>query len=82
MRTFNFPLIKGSFSKEEAINLITRMTDVKIRFHEDKIHHSDNEEDIKMRENRIKQLQKDLYEARTYIEHQNGRVEINSEIVL
>lgn len=82
MEGFKFQLLKGSFTKEDALTLITRMTDVKIRYHEDKIEHSDNEEDIKMRENRIKQLQKDLYEARKKIEHQEGRIELQSEIAL
>lgn len=82
MKKYNFQLLKGSFTKDEAVSLLTRMADVKIKFHEDKIHTTSNEEDVKMRENRIKQLQKDLYEARLYIEKQNGRIELNSEINL
>ena len=82
MKTYNLQLLKGSFTKEEALNILTKMVDVKIRYHEDKIHSSSNEEDIKMRENRIKQLQKELYEARLYIEKQPARVELNSEITL
>lgn len=82
MKTFNFPLLKGSFTKEDAIDILTKMVDVKIKYHEDKIQHLANEEDIKMRENRIKQLQKDLYEARIFVENQNGRIVINSEILM
>jgi DUF4097 and DUF4098 domain-containing protein YvlB len=82
MKGYKFQLLKGSFTKEEAINLLTRLAEVKIRYHEGKISHSDNEEDIKMRENRIKRLQKDLYEARMYIEQKAGRVELNSEIAI
>ena len=77
-----FQLVKGSFIKQDALHIITRMIDVKIKFQEDKIKHTDNEEDIKMRESRIKQLQKDLYEARNYIEHQKGLVSIHSDISL
>lgn len=82
MKTYKFQLLKGSFTKEEAVNILTKMVDVKIKYHEDKIHHTSNEEDIKMRETRIKQLQKDLYEARIHIEKQNARIELNSEIIL
>lgn len=60
-------LIKGSFTQTEAIELISQMINVKIKFHEHKIENSHNEEDIKMREQRIKQLQKDLSEARQQI---------------
>lgn len=82
MKKHSFQLLKGSFTKEEALSILTKMADIKIKYHEDKIHNSSNEEDIKMRENRIKQLQRDLYEARQYIEKQNGRVELNTEITL
>lgn len=82
MKTYNFPLIKGSFSKEEALTILTNMVEAKIKYHEGKILMTSNEEDIKMRENRIKQLQKDLYEVRNYLDHRTGRVELNSEIVL
>ena len=63
----NIQLIQGQFSSQEAIDIITKMVHVKIKFHEDKIHSHANEEDIKMREKRIKQLQKELYEVRNYI---------------
>lgn len=56
----NITLVKGEFTAIEAINLLTEMVAVKIRFHETKIEKSYNEEDIKMREQRIKQLQMDL----------------------
>lgn len=82
MEKFTIQLIQGSFSKEEASHLIAKMIDVKIKFHEDKISNSDNEEDIKMRETRIKQLQKELYEARLFIQHKKDRVNINSTISL
>lgn len=82
MKTYNFQLLKGSFTKAEALSIITKMVDIKIKFHEDKIHNSLNEEDIKMRENRIKQLQKNLYEARLHIEKKTKKIELNSEIDL
>ena len=75
-------LIKGQFNAKEAIELITQMIHVKIKFQEAQIDDTSIEEDIKMRENRIKQLQKDLYNARNFIKQQEGKIAIDSEIKL
>ncbi len=75
-------LIKGQFNAKEAIELIAQMIHVKIKFHEAQISDASIEEDIKMRENRIKQLQKDLYNARNFIKQQEGNIAIESEIKL
>ncbi|MDO9001202.1 MAG: hypothetical protein Q7W45_15670 [Bacteroidota bacterium] len=75
-------LIKGQFTSKDAITIITKMIDVKIKFQEEKIKSSDNEEDIKMRENRIKTLQKELYESRKLIELKGDTVSIESEVNL
>ena len=72
-------IIKGKFKPDEALSIITKMIDVKIKFQEEKIKTSDNEEDIKMRENRIKSLHKELYESRKFIESHRGLVSIQSE---
>ena len=69
----NFQLIKGHFSTKEAIELVTQMVHVKIKFQESKIQNASSEEDIKMRESRIKQLQKDLYEMKNVIEKNNDK---------
>ncbi|HEU4574323.1 MAG TPA: hypothetical protein VG842_04615 [Sediminibacterium sp.] len=73
-------LIRGRFSKAEALDLITQMVHVKIRYHEDKIRKTENEEDIKMRESRIKQLQKDLYELRKQISENGNTISLTSQI--
>lgn len=78
----NLQLLKGTYSKQESLNLLTKLIDVKIKFQEDKINSSDNEEDIKMRETRIKELQKNLYEARIYIEKMDSDISLHSEINL
>lgn len=75
-------LIQGTFTSKDAITIITKMIDVKIKFQEEKIKHSDNEEDVKMRETRIKNLQKELYESRKLIEAHGDIVSIESEINL
>ena len=67
----NIQLLNGQFSAQDALNLLTQMVYVKIQFHESKISQSDNEEDIKVREKRIKDLQRELYDVRQYIER-NG----------
>ncbi len=76
----NIQLIQGHFETKEAIDLIAKMIHIKIKFQEDKINNNSNEEDVKMHENRIKQLQKDLFNARESIGKQKGKIAIQSEI--
>ena len=78
----NIQLIQGQFSGQDAIDIITQMIKVKIKFHENKIAVSDGEEAIKMREKRIKALQQDLNTVRTYIESQGENINLQSEIIL
>jgi hypothetical protein len=72
-------LLKGNFSQSDALDILTQLVHVKIKFHESKIEKSDNEEDIKMRENRIKKLLQDFYEAKQLILKQD-RCDLNAEI--
>ena len=76
----NIPLIQGQFTAKDATDLITQLIHVKIKFHESKISHASSEEDIKMREQRIKQLQKDLYEVRLFLENDSVGLEANIRI--
>lgn len=73
-------LIKGEFNANHALELITKMIDVKIKFHESKISNLHQEEDIKSRENKIKRLQDSLNEIRLFLNSKNGTVIINSSI--
>lgn len=73
-------LIKGSFEKEEALELIQQMIQLKIKFHEKKIQQCEQEEDIKMRENRIKQLQNEFNQARALIQEKTTFCSIQSTI--
>jgi hypothetical protein len=82
VKNYTVHLLKGTFEKEDAINLLTKMIDAKIKYHEEKIFKTDNEEDIKMREQRIRQLQRELYEARVFIEKKGKMIEINADICL
>ncbi|MCY7350649.1 MAG: hypothetical protein LH606_08265 [Cytophagaceae bacterium] len=59
------------------------MTHVKVSYHEHQIKTSDTEEDVKSREKRIKELQRNLQEARQAIA-QNGQrgVSLQADIIL
>jgi hypothetical protein len=75
-------LIKGRFTPNDAIDIITYMVLVKIKFHENKINIITSEEDIKVYERRIKELQKDLFLIRKNIEAKGPMFELNSEIII
>ena len=75
-------LIQGNFSKAEALDLITQMVHIKIKYHENKVKNASAEEDIKMREARIKQLQKDLYDLRKQVEANGHKISLSSKIEL
>lgn len=77
----NIQLIHGQFNPQEAIDIITKMIHVKIKFQESKISGACSEDDMKMRENKIKRLQNDLHETRLFIE-QHDTVNLESTIVV
>jgi len=63
----HFKIIDGVFSRQEAIDILTDMVRLKIRFHERRIETSSHIEDISHREARIRELQSELQEARERI---------------
>ena len=73
-------LIQGQFSANEAVEIITQMMSVKIKYHENKINGNSNEEDIKNRETKIKHLQKELFEARKEMLSKKENLSINATI--
>ncbi|HEX8377962.1 MAG TPA: hypothetical protein VF602_09095 [Pedobacter sp.] len=73
-------LIQGQFPPNEAIEVITRMIHIKIRYHESKISGLSSEEDIKSREAKIKGLQKDLFEVRDELLSKQGKVKMDAII--
>jgi hypothetical protein len=75
-------LIDGQFDTAEAIEIIGQLIQVKIKYHENKINSSHNEEDVKMRERKIKTLQKEFAASREYIQKQTNNLSINSVITL
>ena len=80
IKIMNIQLIQGQFNAKEAIEIITQMIHVKIKYHENKITSNCNEEDIKNRETKIKRLQKDLYEARNIALKKNEDLNIEAVI--
>jgi len=58
-------LIHGHFDANDAIDIITKMILIKIKYYEDKINNSLNEDDDKSREVKITNLHKDLFNVRS-----------------
>jgi hypothetical protein len=75
-------LIQSTFENNEAIEILTQIIHVKIKFHENKMKESSSEEEMKMRENRIIKLQKDLFEIRNFIKAKKGNIDIQAELLL
>ena len=76
----HLPLIQGEFSTNDALELITQMIQIKIKYHESKINNQSNEEDIKNRELKIKRLQNELYELKNFILSKNNNLSIEAII--
>ena len=76
----NIQLIQGQFNAKDAIDIITQMIHIKIKFHENKITSNSTEEDIKFSEIKIKRLQKELFEMRKHIEGKGKKVVVQSTI--
>jgi hypothetical protein len=73
-------LISGEFNALEGLDIITQMIQIKIKYHENKINNLSNEEDIKIRENKIKELQKELYELRNNLNNNRQNVKLDATI--
>jgi len=73
-------LIEGSFDKQDALNLLSKIIKVKIDFHESKIDADSNAEDIRMREQKIKKLQNNLMDLRNQINDCSSGIVINASI--
>jgi hypothetical protein len=77
----NIQLIEGQFTNKEALELITQMIHIKIKFHENKINNNSNEEDVKYRETKIKNLQKELFELKYYLDNNGNSVKLEAKVV-
>lgn len=72
----NIQLIQGNFNAKDALEIITQMIHVKVKYHENKISKNKNEEDIKFREDKIKRLLKDLYDCKKYMEEKGKKISV------
>jgi hypothetical protein len=77
----NIQLIEGQFNKKEALELITQMIHIKIKFHENKINNNSNEEDVKYRETKIKNLQMELFELKYFLDNNGNSVQLEAHVV-
>lgn len=73
-------LIEGEFNQKEAVELLTQMIQIKIKYHENKINSNENEEDIKRREMKIKKLQKELHELRNISSLNSNNLKIEAHV--
>lgn len=76
----NIQLIQGQFNVKDAIDIITQMIHIEVKYHENKISNTSNEEDIKFCETKIKRLQKDLFEIRKFVETKGKKISLESTI--
>lgn len=72
-------LIQGEFNSPDAIQLVSNMINLKIKYQEGQIEKNNNEEDIKYRESKIKNLQNELFELRNFLSTKDN-VKINASI--
>lgn len=75
-------LIDGQFADKDAIEIITRLIQVKIKFHEGKIRNAASEEEVRLSEKRIHILQKNLYDIRYRIDNNPLGVKLESLITV
>lgn len=73
-------LIDGVFESKDALDIVTQMIQVKIRYHENKITGNSNPEDIKFRDNKIRKLQHELDHARKHISALDGKVNLHAKV--
>jgi hypothetical protein len=73
-------LIDGKFSSKDALELLTQMINVKIKYHENQIGINSSEEDIKSRETKIKKLQNELFQLRATIDSNSKNLTIEGVI--
>jgi len=80
----NLQLIKGLFTKEEALELVTSLIHVKIKFHENKLINTtdENTESISYHSTRIKELQKDLFELKSFLNQKKKTVKLDGTIIV
>ena len=72
----------GNFTREEAIELLTRVVSIQIKLHEGKMHSYARSEDIISHRMYIDHLQKELYNIRQLLDKSPNTVQLNSELTI
>lgn len=77
-------LLNGHFEKQSAIRLLEALANVKVQYHEDFIRtKASTEEDIKMSENRIKAIERELKVAVAYCKASSHQmIDLTSSIAI
>lgn len=75
-------LINDDFEPKEALEILTKLIHINIKFHLDKVNVSSSKIEINMHENRIKRLQKHLFEISEHIEMLNSQITIKSSVTI
>ncbi len=78
----NLSLIQGEFSPQDALDLISRMIQIKIEYHETRIHKELTEEDIKFRETKIRNLQNELHLLRNHLNTDHKMLSVHAQITI
>lgn len=76
----DLPLIDGVYPRQDAIDLLTEMVALKIRYHERQLQQGQDVEDTRHREARIRRLQEALHAAREHIQQAGSLVSLNSSV--
>jgi hypothetical protein len=75
-----FQLIDGLYNTREALELLGDLVRVKMAYLENRIHASLSEEDIKLVENRIKQLQREWSELQHQVRSSGESCKLESSV--
>jgi len=75
-------IISGEFSSNDAIDLLSQMIRIKIKYHENSITRDSSEEDIKYRELKVRHLQNLLSEVKNTIHKKGETVRLDGIITV
>ena len=75
-----FSLINGSYPKQDAIDILSRMIQVKIDFHTGKFESEKTEDAKNARLTRIEELEEELNRVKAAINASKNRIAISSQI--
>jgi hypothetical protein len=76
-------VLNNEFSPKDAEIIITQIIHISIKYHEHKLKgNSEDEENVKLRENKIIELQKCLYESLDLINKNTQTINLKAQIII